>query len=98
MSKIEERIEQQQKKIQQEKARLQQLQARARGEERRKDTRRKIVAGALVLNAAKASPKLAAFLRQQLMEKASDRDRELFADLLQCQPPPGAPADPSRGE
>jgi len=79
MSKIQERIEAQQKKIEQEKARLQQLQSRAKQEERRRDTRRKILAGALVLAAAKEDPRIADWLEKQVKEKLSaDRDRELF--------------------
>ena len=81
MSKIQERIEAQQKKIEQEKARLQQLQSRAKKEERRRDTRRKILAGALVLNAAREDPRIAEWLEKQVREKLSaDRDRELFKD------------------
>lgn len=79
MSKIEERIEAQRKKIEQEKARLQQLQSRAKGEERKKDTRRKIVAGALVLSAK--DERIAQWLKDQIAG-LPDRDRELFKGLI----------------
>ena len=55
----------------------------ARTMARKRDTRRKIIVGALVLNAAAHNEKTRASIRAQIDKNVkSDRDRELFADLL----------------
>ena len=55
----------------------------ARTMARKMDTRRKIIVGALVLNAAAHNEKTRASIRAQIDKNVkSDRDRELFADLL----------------
>ena len=57
--------------------------ARKRARDRKRETRRKIIVGALTLTLAGESEKFREFLRKNLDHSIkSERDRELFADLL----------------
>lgn len=59
------------------------LLARQRTRERKRETRRKIIVGAIVLTLAGESEKFREFLRENLDHSIkSERDRELLADLL----------------
>ncbi len=79
MGKIEERIEKQQQKIEREKARLQQLKNRVKSVERKKDTLRKILIGAVVAKKMSGNEKIKGTVREWLNESlTSDRDRKLF--------------------
>ena len=61
--------------------------ARKRIRDRKRETRRKIVVGAMVLTLAGESEKFREFLRKNLDHSIkSERDRELFADLLTKKP------------
>lgn len=59
-------LEKAQRQLEQAKARVQKLKARAKAEERKKDTRRKIILGGLVLARAKRDPDAAVKLTQQI--------------------------------
>lgn len=70
------------------------LKARLGQQERKEDTRRKVLLGALVLHRlensgdAEFSKRLAEWLRRELPGFLTrDADRQLFADLLQPSPP-----------
>ena len=72
ISELEERLAQKH-------ARLEQLKRREAGEARKRETRRKIVAGAVVLKAAEGDPQLAALLHRILDRGVvAARDRALF--------------------
>lgn len=53
--------------------------AKLRDADRKLETRRKILAGAIILNAATADPKLEQWLRRRI-EGLPERDREIFKD------------------
>lgn len=78
MASLEEKIVAKKKKIEQERARLLQLEAKARSDERKRETRRKIVVGAVMLKAAATDERLKRWLMQQVAATAADRDKELF--------------------
>ncbi len=59
-------LEKAQRQLEQAKARVQKLKAKAKTEERKKDARRKIILGGLVLARAKRDPDEAAKLTQQI--------------------------------
>ncbi len=59
-------LEKAQRQLEQAKARVQKLKAKAKAEERKRDTRRKIILGSLVLAQAKRDPDAAAKLAQQI--------------------------------
>ena len=64
-------------------ARLNNLEAKARQEDRKRDTRRKIVVGAAVLAAMETDPALAVRVVQLLARAVTrDNDRSVIADLL----------------
>lgn len=72
--------------IAQKKAQLQKLEAVERTKERKRQTRRKFVAGEVVLNHASANSEFDHFLRRLIDEKITqERDRALF-DLSLSQP------------
>lgn len=78
MASLKEQIAAKKRKVEQERARLQQLEAKARAADRKRDTRRKIVAGVVVLKAAETDERLRRWLMQQIEATAADRDKELF--------------------
>lgn len=59
-------------------ARIQKLSAQEQAAERRRETRRKIIAGAILLAAAKADPGVAKWWDAQKARMARPQDRELF--------------------
>lgn len=61
-------------------ARIQKLTAQKQVEDRRRDTRRKIVAGAILLAAAQADPGVAKWWDAQKGRIAREQDRALFED------------------
>lgn len=69
---LEEKIEQQQKKIEQAKARLAQMQSKASGEKRKRETREKVLLGALMIQMLEQS--------EQLRRVAAERAESFFAD------------------
>jgi hypothetical protein len=91
MMTIKERIEAQKKKVEQEKARLQDLQSRVKTEERKKDTRRKILIGGVVLSRVRrnvAGWNDDALIKLLNTELTAERDRELFDLPPQAKTPP----------
>lgn len=66
--------------------------ARQAEQERKKDTRRKIVVGAVVLGYAERHPDFQEQLETMLQNSVSDRDKYLFPDLF-----PAANDAPSTG-
>lgn len=75
--------EQQLEKAKQDKARaeakIRSASAKLRAADRRLDTRRKILAGAIILSAAAADPKLEQWFRRRI-EGLSERDKAIFTD------------------
>ena len=79
---IEQRIEQLETRQKQDKALLARLKARQAQAERKLDTRRKILVGAVVLRKAQSDPAIAAQLTRWLEEGlTASRDRALFPGL-----------------
>ncbi len=81
-------IEALEKEVKQKQVRLAKLRAQERHREqkaaRTKDTRRKVLAGAVVLKMAQADPEFAARLRSWLVEGLTEeRDRLMFPELAQ---------------
>jgi polyphosphate kinase len=75
-------------------ARLAQLETRAKSEERKRDTRRKIVVGAAVIEAMGKDPFLATRVRALLAQVVTrDTDLEIIRDLLA--PPAPTPKPPA---
>jgi len=75
-------------------ARLNKLQAMAKTDERKRDTRRKIVVGAAVLAAMEKDSVLALKVRELLLRVVTrENDRAVVAELLA---PPAAPASKPR--
>lgn len=71
-------------------AELTRLHAQSRAEERKADTRRKILIGAIILQEMEAQLEIDAWVRKLLQERLrKDRDRTLFGLL----PLPSAPDD-----
>ncbi|MDD9911397.1 MAG: hypothetical protein OXR62_17145 [Ahrensia sp.] len=66
------------KKEDQLKARIQKKKAEVSKAARKKDTRRKIVAGAIALEHMQHDPNFAAAMKRLLQEHVTDRDRPLF--------------------
>lgn len=60
------------------KARIQKKQAEVSKQARKKDTRRKIVAGAIALEHMQHDPNFATAMKRLLQEHVTDRDRPLF--------------------
>ena len=74
-------------------ARLNSLQAKAKTDERKRDTRRKIVVGGAVLLAIQKDPELAERVKSVLAQIVGRPvDRDVIADLL-----PPSPADATSG-
>ena len=73
-----ERIEQARRKAEQAKARLQALEARAGQEARKQDTRRKIILGGLLIDAAGSDQAFAAVLADLMQRIGRKQDREPF--------------------
>lgn len=85
----DERIEAARKKLDQARERLKALEARAVQEERKRDTRRKIILGGLLLDAAAKEERFAA-LRDELVTRIKrPQDKTAFAGWK-----PTAPANP----
>ena len=69
-------------------ARLNALQAKAKTEDRKRDTRRKIVVGAAVIAAIEKDDALARRVRELLARSVTrPNDREVIAELLSPAPP-----------
>jgi hypothetical protein len=80
---VDERLSDLDEKIDQLKNKRDGILARKRARDRKRETRRKIILGALMLTLAGESEKFRDFLRKNLDQSIkSERDRELFADLL----------------
>lgn len=77
-SPAQERIEKARLKVAQAQARLEALSARAATYERKADTRRKIILGGLLLDAAGKDPRYASILDALLKRIARDADRRPF--------------------
>ena len=72
-------------------ARLNVLEAKAKNEDRKRDTRRKIVVGGAVLAAMEKDGVLAMRVRELLARSVTrPHDREVLADLLPASPSPPA--------
>lgn len=92
---IKDQISELETQLQQKKARLEQLRRREAQEARKRDTRLKILAGAVVLKAADQDPEFAAQLRARLNRGlTAPRDRAMFGFPPLPEPPPGD-GDPS---
>jgi type II secretory pathway pseudopilin PulG len=77
-------------------AKLAALVARQKTEERKRDTRRKIVIGGAVLAHAALNPSFADALREVLREAVTrDMDKALLADWLGAAPRRTAPSSPN---
>lgn len=61
-------------------AKIQKLSAREQTEARRRDTRRKIIAGAVILAAVEKSPELAKWWTNQVARLERPQDRALFEE------------------
>lgn len=70
-------LEDAKKKLDQAKARVQKLEARKRQAERKKDTRRKIILGGMMIAEARQDPARAATLKKKIAA-LPDRDRAVF--------------------
>lgn len=70
-------LEKAQRQLEQAKARVQKLKARARSEERKRDTRRKVILGGILLAEARRDPATAQRVRQWIAA-LPERDRALF--------------------
>lgn len=81
-----ERIEATRLKLEQVRNQLRQLEARAVQEERKRDTRRKIILGGLLLDAAAKEPQHAALMRELIARIARPQDKAAFADWTLAQP------------
>lgn len=95
---IEQQKEELSKKKEQIEARLKALDARQTLQERKDDTRRKILAGAIVLHHAKLKPDFQKWLAGELnrsLDKPHDRAlfEDWFAETLEAQPVPAEPTD-----
>ncbi|NIJ35311.1 mobilization protein [Sphingomonas oligoaromativorans] len=73
-----EAIEKARKRVQQAQARLQDLNARAAAIGRKQDTRRKIILGGLLLDAAAQDPRFEGVLSELMKRIARDQDRKAF--------------------
>jgi len=72
-------IEKAKEQFEKAKARLRKAQSRIAAAERKKDTRRKIILGGLIITKAKESPQSMEWIKNQVAS-LSERDRELFDD------------------
>ena len=85
---LEAKIEAARKRAEQAKARLQALEARASQQARKLDTRRKVILGGLLLDAAEKDDRFARVITA-LMERISrDQDRKAFEGWQTPSPPP----------
>ncbi len=66
--------------------RLQQLDARAAQEERKRDTRRKIILGGLLLEAAGKERRFAEALDELMTRIQRDQDKTAFAEWIPAKP------------
>jgi hypothetical protein len=89
-SPADDRIEKARLKVAQAKARLEAIEARATSAERKADTRRKIILGGLLLDAAGKDPRYASVLDVLLLRIAREADRRPFNGWT---PPVSASAD-----
>ncbi|MCP1561921.1 UNVERIFIED_ORG: hypothetical protein M2438_005192 [Methylobacterium sp. SuP10 SLI 274] len=81
-----ERIEAARLRLEQAKNRLRQLEARASQEERKRDTRRKIILGGLLLDAAGKEPRYAGLISELLGRITRTQDKAAFADWSPAKP------------
>ena len=77
-SDLDARIEAARKKAEQAKARLQALEAKANAEARKLDTRRKVILGGLLIDAAEKDERFARALIALLERISRDQDRKAF--------------------
>ena len=70
-------LEKAQRQLEQAKARVQKLKARARSEDRKRDTRRKIILGGILLAEARRDPAIAQRVRQWIAG-LPEKDRMAF--------------------
>lgn len=70
-------LERAQRQLEQAKARVQKLKAKARSQERKRDTRRKVILGGLLLAEARRDPIMAQRVRQWIAN-LPERDRAAF--------------------
>ncbi len=75
-----EAIEKAKKRVRQAQARLQDLNARAATIGRKQDTRRKIILGGLLLDAAAKDQRFEGVLSELMKRIARDQDRKVFED------------------
>lgn len=95
MTDIENRREKLKKRIEQDKARLKNLEAKQRQQERKKDTRRKVIAGALALEHSGIDPEFGKTMFKLLNRYVKrDQDRVLFAEIFEGFPET-APHEPA---
>lgn len=85
-SPAQERIEKARLKVFQAQARLEALSARAAAHERQADTRRKIILGGLLLDAASKDARYANILRTLVQRIGRDADRRPFAGWVPPSP------------
>ena len=71
-------LENAERKFQQAKARLQQVRARARQQERKNDTRRKIILGAILIDMAENDPGIRKEVLGRLRNLTRERDKAVF--------------------
>lgn len=85
LEQIEERLEREKKKVQQLQAQKRQLLNRKKKEERKLDTRRKILVGAVLLKLASSEPKLDEYIKDALDKNLeTEADRALFGFAPIC--------------
>lgn len=73
------KIEAARKKADQAKARLQALEAQASQAARKAETRRKVILGALLIEAAASDPRFSAIVSELMQRIGRDQDRRVFA-------------------
>jgi len=80
---VEELIAEEKQKSEQSKARMAELKARQRAEERKRDTHRKIVAGAILMAHVKIDPRFRTVVQEAFGRAVTDpKHRAVIADLL----------------
>ncbi len=81
-----ERVEAARLKLDQARNRLRQLEARVAQEERKRDTRRKIILGGLLLDAAAKEPRFSEALAELMTRIQRSQDKAAFAEWTPLKP------------
>lgn len=89
---IQERLEAERKKLEEQKAKVARLQAKTRESERKRNTRRKVLAGALLLERVQTNPQIKEWFETELEGFLTrESDRKLFG----LEPKPSQTTDDS---